>query len=134
MKGWIKYTMRVIKFSVTKRDREHKKLKIVTGQKKNKTLYNESSSTFRCKYPIQLLPTRKRITRETLVTTDATLIYLYSVLMLHISLIPFATNMSILFKEEFPIYFYFTMTLNKKNTLLTIFALKTPEPCSYSDV
>lgn len=126
--------MRVIKFSVTKRDREHKRLKIVIGQKKNKTLYNESSSTSRCKYPIQLLPTRKRITWETLVTTDATLIYLYSALMLHISLIPFATNMSILFKEEFPIYFYFTMTLYKKNTLLTIFALKTSEPCSYTDV
>ena len=126
--------MKVIKFSVTKRDREHNKLKIVIGQKKNKTLYNESSSTSRYKYSIQLLPTRKRITRETYVTTDATLIYLYSVLMLHISLIPFATNMSILFKEEFPIYFYFTMTLNKKNTLLTIFALKTSEPCSYIDV
>lgn len=126
--------MKVIKFSATKKDREHKKLKIAIGQKKNKTLYNESSSTSRCKYSIQLLPTRKRITRETHVTTDATLIYLYSVLMLHISLIPFATNMSILFKEEFPIYFYFTMTLNKKNTLLTIFALKTSEACSYIDV
>ena len=96
--------MRVIKFSVTK-DREHQRLKIVIGQK-SRTLNSDRvvpldvNTQFSCdQQEDDYLENTCNNWRHFNIPVLSTYV--------HISLIPFATNMSILFKEEFPIYFYF---------------------------